>query len=129
MLRAPQRLLIAMVLVLLASVVQPGPAAAQAQNGVENYVAGIHDLPLMPGLEALPDSGVVFDKPGGRIVEAFAQGNVSPPSVTAFYDETLPQLGWRREAPGVYLREGERLQLAFSQGAGRITVQFRLLPQ
>ncbi|WP_340116496.1 hypothetical protein [Pelagibius sp. 7325] len=129
MLRAPQRLLIAMALVLLALVVQPGPVAAQAQNDAERYVAGIPDLPLMPGLEALPDSGVVFDKPGGRIVEAFAQGNVSPPSVTAFYDETLPQLGWQREALGVYLREGERLQLAFSQDAGKITLHFRLLPQ
>jgi hypothetical protein len=129
MLRAPQRLLIAIALVLLGFVAQPGAVAAQAQNDADNYVAGIPDLPLKPGLEALPDSGVVFDKPGGRIVEAFAQGDVSPQSVTAFYDETLPQLGWQREAPGVYLREGERLQLAFSQDAGRITVHFRLLPQ
>jgi hypothetical protein len=129
MLRAPQRLLIAIALVLLAFVAQPGAVAAQAQTDAEDYVAGIPDLPLMPGLEALPDSGVVFDKPGGRIVEAFAQGDVSPQSVTAFYDETLPQLGWRREAPGFYLREGERLQLAFSQDAGRTTVHFRLLPQ
>jgi len=129
MLRAPQRLLIATALVLLAFIAQPEAVAAQVQDGAENYVAGIPDLPLMPGLEALPDSGVVFDKPGGRIVEAFAQGDVSSQSITAFYDETLPQLGWRREAPGVYLREGERLQLAFSQDAGRITVHFRLLPQ
>jgi hypothetical protein len=129
MLRAPQRLLIAIALVLLAFVAPPGAVTAQVQNGAEHYVAGIPDLPLMPGLKALPDSGVVFDKPGGRIVEAFAQGDVSPQSVTAFYDETLPQLGWQREARGFYLREGERLQLAFSQDAGRITVHFRLLPQ
>ncbi len=129
MLRAPLLCCLAVALVSLAAASDPRSAAAQAKTAGEAYVAGIADLPLMPGLEALPDSGVVFDKPGGRIVEAFAQGSVSPQAVTAFYDETLPQLGWRREAPGAYLREGERLQLAFSQDAGKITVHFRLLPQ
>ena len=95
----------------------------------EKYVAGIPDLPLMPGLDALPDSGVVFDKPGGRIVEAFAEGGVKPNAVIAFYDQTLPQLGWEREASGAYLRDGERLKLDFSEQAGRITVHFRLLPE
>src|SRR3546814_11270477 len=44
----------------------PGGAAAQDGAG-SGYVAGIPDLPLMPGLKELPDSGLVFDKPGGRI--------------------------------------------------------------
>src|SRR3546814_18596838 len=35
------------------------------------YVAGIPDLPLMPGLKELPPGGLVFDTPGGRIGEAF----------------------------------------------------------
>lgn len=104
----------------------PGPAAAQSKDG---YVAGIPDLPLMPGLEELPDSGLVFDKPGGRIVEAFAEGRMAPQRVIEFYDETLPQLGWQREAPGAYLREGERLKLDVSRDAGQITVHFRLFPQ
>src|SRR5919106_2367086 len=59
------------------------------------YVAGIADLPLMPGLEELPDAGVVFDKPAGRIVDAYAQGRVTPASVLDFYGKALPQLGWR----------------------------------
>ncbi|MPZ09159.1 MAG: hypothetical protein GEU89_02985 [Kiloniellaceae bacterium] len=110
----------------------PGLAAAQAagdDGAGDGYVAGIADLPLMPGLKALPDSGLVFDKPGGRIVEAFAEGAMTRQSVVAFYDETLPQLGWQREAPGAYLREGERLKLDLSQDARGITVHFRLFPQ
>lgn len=106
----------------------PGGAAAQDGAG-SGYVAGIPDLPLMPGLKELPDSGLVFDKPGGRIVEAFAQGDVTAQAVIAFYDGALPQLGWRREAPGAYLREGERLKLDLSQDARGITVQFKLFPQ
>jgi hypothetical protein len=102
------------------------PAGAQTQ---EAYVEGIPDLPLMPGLKSLPDSGVVFDKPGGRIVEAFAEGSVTPQSIFAFYDQTLPQLGWQREKLGAYLREGERLRLDLSQDAQGVTVHFKLFPQ
>ena len=110
----------------------PMPVAAQGEVA-DGYVAGIPDLPLMPGLKALPDSGLVFDKPGGRIVEAFAVrdsgSRMTLQSVIAFYDKTLPQLGWRREAPGAYLREGERLKLDLSEDAQGLTVHFRLFPQ
>lgn len=107
---------------------------AVAQDAADNaaastYVAGISDLPLMPGLKELPESGLVFDKPGGRIVEAFAQGSMAPHSVIAFYDETLPQLGWQRAGQGTYLREGERLELDVGQDARGTTVHFRLFPQ
>ena len=103
---------------------------ASAQGTDSNaYVEGIPDLPLMPGLKALPDSGLVFDKPAGRIVEAFAEGSMTLQSVLAFYDSTLPQLGWQRDSLGDYLREGERLKLNLSQDARGVTVHFRLLPQ
>lgn len=103
-------------------------AASQLQ-AAEGYLAGIPDLPLMPGLREVPDSGLIFDKPQGRIVEAYAVGAATPQAVTAFYDETLPQLGWRREQPGAYLREGERLSLEFVRSAEGVTVLFRLFPQ
>lgn len=103
------------------------PAEAQAPG--EAYVAGIPDLPLMPGLTALPEGALVFDKPGGRIVEAFARGSVAPQSVITFYDQTLPQLGWQPEGRGSYQRDGERLELDLGQDAQGTTVHFRLFPQ
>lgn len=119
--------LVAVLLALGAAV--PQAAAQGAETGADAYVEGIPDLPLMPGLRTLPDSGLVFDKPGGRIVEAFAEGSLTLESVRSFYDATLPQLGWRREGYGAYLREGERLKLDLSEDARGITVHFRLLPQ
>ena len=102
---------------------------AATVEAAEGYLAGIPDLPLMPGLQEVPDSGLVFDKPEGRIVEAYAAGETTPQAVAAFYDQTLPQLGWRREKPGSYLREGERLSLDVESGAQGVTVLFRLFPQ
>ena len=106
------------------------PAQGLAQ-GSEAFVSTIEDLPLMPGLveEA---GGVVFDSPGGRIVEAFAIGEVSEGEVRAFYGETLPQLGWRALDVGVYQRESEILKVEFPGGPGApppLTVGFTLSPK
>ena len=97
----------------------------------EAFISTIEDLPLMPGLieEA---GGVVFDSPSGRIVEAFATGDVSEGAVRDFYSETLPQLGWRPLAVGVYQRENEILKVEFPGGPGApppLTVGFTLAPK
>ena len=82
----------------------------------------------MPGLAEVPDAGVVFDKPAGRIVEAYAEGAVARAEVAAFYAATLPQLGWRTRQSNVFLREGERLSLIFLGGDGDLIVRFTLEP-
>ncbi len=107
------------------------PAGAQDSGAQDSdgFVGGVADLPLMPGLAEMPDRGLIFDKPGGRIVEAYAAGAVAPGAVASFYDTTLPQLGWQRDRSGGYLREGERLELTLTEAAGLVTVQFRLFPQ
>ncbi len=104
----------------------PAPGAGAGEPTA--YVAGIDDLPLMPGLMAVPDAGVVFDKPSGRIVEAYAEGEVGRAQVAAFYTATLPQLGWRARQSNVFVREGERLSLIFLGGDGELIVRFTLEP-
>ena len=106
-----------------------GAGRAAAAEAAPAYVAGIDDLPLMPGLAEVPDAGVVFDKPSGRIVEAYAEGAVARAAVAAFYAATLPQLGWRARQSNVFLREGERLSLIFLGGDGDLIVRFTLEPE
>ena len=80
------------------------PALALGAVGGEpaRFVAGLEDLPLMPGLDAVREAGVWFDTPQGRIVEAYATGPVTRGAIEAFYAETLPQLGWREVETGVW---------------------------
>ncbi|MHA1600131.1 MAG: hypothetical protein ACTSW2_04835 [Alphaproteobacteria bacterium] len=92
------------------------------------FVAGVEDLPLMPGLAEVRDAGVVFDKPGGRIVEAYAEGSVGRSEVIGFYQQTLPQLGWRALGDTTYQREGERLEIVILGGDGDLVVRFTLQP-
>lgn len=100
-------------------------------HATDSFVAGIDDMPLMPGLVQLADRNVVFDAPSGRIVEAYAEGSVTRDAVRSFYARTLPQLGWRGQGGDRYVREGEILRLEFPDGRGganRVLVRFFLSP-
>jgi hypothetical protein len=107
----------------------PGLPEAAGAAGGDGYVADVADLPLMAGLSEVEGAGVAFDKPGGRIVEAFAHGAVAKTAVRRFYRETLPQLGWRRVGPDAYAREGEMLKLHYLGTDGDLTVRYTLQPR
>ena len=95
----------------------------------DRFVSGIADLPLMPGLEEIDGSAVVFSKPQGRIVEVMASGAVTSELVRAFYDRILPQLGWRRARAGGWLRENELLRFDIRDNKSGLVIQFSLTPQ
>ncbi len=99
------------------------------------FVSGINDLPLMPGLRALPDDSTVFDAPAGRVVEAWAEGSVAREAVLSFYATTLPQLGWSATGSDLFRREGETLRLEFplagprgNRASGTLLIRFYLSP-
>jgi hypothetical protein len=96
------------------------PHMAQATG----FLSMLRDVPLAEGLVELPEAGIVFDKPQGRIVQMTAthhQG-VTQKALMAFYSRSLPNLGWqarnmdKRSANGVltFARQGEILRLTFS---------------
>jgi hypothetical protein len=100
-------------------------------HAADPFVAGIEDMPLMPGLTQLAERNVVFDAPSGRIVEAYAEGQVGREAVRSFYARTLPQLGWHGQGSDRYVREGETLRIEFPDarpGGSRVLVRFFLSP-
>ena len=100
---------------------------ASAQDG--GFVTEIPDLPLMPGLTELTEAGIVFDKPSGRIVEAYAQGPVQRAAVLAFYRESLPQLGWSPLGERGFARDGEKLLIEVIDDEAPLTLRFSLRPE
>jgi hypothetical protein len=108
------------------------PAGAYAQTDAaagDGYVADVADLPLMDGLAEVGEAGMAFDKPAGRIVEAYAHGAVETRAVRRFYRQTLPQLGWQRLGPDRYAREGEELEIDYLGDDGDLTVRYTLQPR
>lgn len=99
------------------------PAAAQS------FLGSYEDLPLPPSFAELPGSGMSFDSPGGRIVEAFAKGSGKAPEVYGFYRSTLPQLGWSREADTVYRRDSEVLRLDAHPEGRALVIRFHISPE
>jgi len=108
------------------SILSPVASAASDNGG---FVAGVEDLPLMPGLKELSGSGYAFGSSNGRIVEAYATGEVSQQQVLDFYSSTLPQLGWEAATTHSYHRQGERLAIEFVKGNGPLTVHFTVTPE
>ncbi|MSO68825.1 MAG: hypothetical protein EXQ98_00870 [Alphaproteobacteria bacterium] len=113
---------------LLGAILLGAPMSAQADHR-QAFVGGVEDLPLMDGLAEDRAAGLVFDKPDGRLVDAYASGSVSPEAVGTFYKETLPELGWRVVGPLIFEREGERLSIEIEGSASEVLVRFHLAPR
>jgi hypothetical protein len=114
---------------LLAALALAGLLFVRAPAAADGFVDGIEDLPLMPGLESVPAASVAFEALAGRIVVAFAEGLVAMEDVRAFYDATLPQLGWDRLEADRWARADEELNLDAVIERGGLVVRFELVPR
>lgn len=87
-----------------------------AGSAAADFIDGLEDLPVMPGMSQQPNDNISFGNSESRFVETYLSGNnVSFAAVAAFYAETLPQLGWHltgRENSGLHFeRDGEKLDI------------------
>ncbi|MFP6747720.1 MAG: hypothetical protein VCD66_09020 [Alphaproteobacteria bacterium] len=108
-----------------AALAMPGAASGQGSDG---FVAGVTDVPLMPGLREIPEATLVYDKPDGRLVRTAARGQGRPAELWKFYEETLPQLGWRRLGRGHFVRDGESLRISVEKIGSELIVRFAIAP-
>ena len=92
------------------------------------YSAVIEDLPLMSGMVEKADDAIVFDKPGGRIIETNIETPASPSEIEKFYAEALPSLGWKDLSPEGFIREDETLNISIEQKGRIALVHFSLTP-
>lgn len=128
MLRSRLLGLVCLILLLGQSGMAPAVLAA-AGPAPAVFLSNLDDIPLMPGLAERKDLAISFDKPEGRIVEAYAEGQLAAEAVTKFYAATLPQLGWRNEGGNRFTRESEELQLSVNAISKGLTVRFALSPR
>lgn len=104
------------------------PPAAEKNEAL--FFSTIQDMPLMPGMQELDDQTLTFDKPEGRIVESVAAiQSGSRESVSAFYNDTLPQFGWMRIADNSFVRGDEELRMDFEAVDGQDFVRVMIAPR
>lgn len=96
------------------------------------FAKSIEDLPLMPGLALVEEKDLLIIFGKQRIAQTTAKGRgVDVDAVYYFYQETLPQLGWKQHNMKLYFRNGEqlRLQARSSDEDGITYVSFEVLPE
>ncbi len=103
--------------------------AQQHESYAPQFFVSLQDVPLMPGLTELTELTVVFDKPEGRIIESVAQiKSLSSDSVRAYYEASLPQLGWNRIGEDSFARQGEYLRMNFEIADGQSFLKITVMP-
>lgn len=74
-----------------------GAAALAQAPASDNSPAIPPDIPVPPGFKIDFDDALIFDKPGGRIVQIEMTGPGNWQALRRFFLESLTQLGWRRQ--------------------------------
>lgn len=122
-----------------AALISTGPVNAQSADG---FLRAAADVPQMPALEEVASTAVVFDTPGGRIIDVVLEGDSTEPEVIAFYRQSLTALGWAEvpapemaigphatEPSVAFENEWERLSLAFEDlHRGLMNVRVSITP-
>lgn len=108
-----------------------GVGGVQAQDG--QFFETLYDVPVMEGIEEIPEMALSFDKVGGRIAEAGAiMSDLSDREVISFYNTSLAQMGWQRKqssyAPYIFTREGEKLSIFIDKSKASPVIRFLLQP-
>lgn len=93
------------------------------------------DIPIPPGFLEDEDARLVFDKPGGRMVEFHLMGEGEVAGLLSFFEDSLPQLGWSETSRGygetqvfrVFEREGERLTLTIAKSTAETAQPLELV--
>lgn len=94
------------------------------------YLGNIPDVPMMAGMEEMPEEGFIFDAPEGQISRAvvFAPKKAEK-EVMDYYTEALPQLGWVARKTGFFIRNGEQLTVTIGKVGGGVLATFELSPR
>ena len=93
------------------------------------FFSALDDVPLMSGLEELPDATVLFDKPEGRIIESLAyMHDIQEQELLDFYNATLPEFGWGRIEENRFFRKKEYLEIYFENEDNTPLVRIMIKP-
>ncbi len=95
------------------------------------FLEGLEDVPLADGLKQIDNGALSFGNEEIRLVEVFySVENNSFERIKKFYNETLPQMGWKTKKQKdyhlIWEREGEILEInreSFVPQIIRITVK------
>lgn len=90
------------------------------------FIDGVEDLPLHEKMEFVENSLILFDTNEGRIVQLDTKGKVEKKVVKDFYNQLLPNLGWRLVKENKFSRQDEIIEIEFSEKNDFLFLKFRI---
>lgn len=102
-------------------------AGIDSKSNKTNFVDGIDDLPLHHKMTVNKNSLVMFDTNQGNFVEVEIIGKSSIENISKFYNEILPNLGWKSENNTKFVRGKDSLELQYSSENQTVIVKFKLI--
>lgn len=72
----------------------------------------LYDVPILTGLEDVPELSYTYDTVGGKIARASAVTDVTPDIIYKAYGVSLRQFGWEYIGKHVYRREAQILSIS-----------------
>lgn len=98
------------------------------------FVEGLEDIPIPEGLHQVDNGNLNFGNEEIRFIEVYLTSkHLNFNKISAFYKETLPQMGWKNKKESsdrvIFERDGESLEIARESGDPliiRLTVKSKL---
>ena len=83
------------------------------------------DIPLMPDLKINATEQMDFDTPTGQVLVLEGKSkNKTGDEIILFYENILPQMGWRKIEKGLFKRNGDTLNIMILKNKKPAKVQF-----
>lgn len=92
------------------------------------FVPNLPDVPMPQNFVSDADTSSFFDSAEGRIAEINASGFQEIAEVYAFYEDIMPQFGWKQLDRGIYKKDGEMLVITAEKGKQLTNLKFQLRP-
>ena len=95
----------------------------------ETFLKGIDDIPAYKDMLHVEESLVMFDKINGRFVSTEIIGKYNYTEVSEFYNEILPNLGWKLITKNNFRRGEESLEIEYKFERKQLRVVFNISPK
>jgi hypothetical protein len=93
------------------------------------FIDGLEDIPVFKDMKYVEDSLVLFDKIDGRYVSSELIGEYNKEEISEFYNNILPNLGWRKFETLRFKRGNEILEIKFKETDNKISATFSISPK
>ena len=98
-------------------------------NSEIKFITGIEDLPIFDSLEIDEDNLIIFDKIDSRLVTVNLSGTVNLSEVRDYYENILPNLGWKMLNKEKYVRDSEILNLEYKTKNKKVYLTVKIKPK